>query len=414
MTTALTVNDAARVFGTPAAYTDEAYWHAAAALLRREDPFPRVEVEGYPGFWAVTRHADVYDISTHHQAWRNEPRSVLLPLAVEEEQNKLIRPTSLVNIDDPKHRKLRAVTADWFKPRRLARLEARIAELAEKAVQRMADAGGSCDFATEIAMPLPLEVILSLLGLPDSHYPRMLKLTQEVFGNNDPELARDTAPDAYANTLMEIAGYFSEIVDDRKANPTEDMASVIANAVVDGEPMELLDQLSYYMIIATAGHDTTSATMAGGIRALAEHPDQLALLQERPELIGTAVEEIIRWVTPVKSFLRNAVVPYEVGGRHFEPGDTVLLSYWSANRDEAVFDDPMRFDVTREPNRHLAFGFGAHYCLGAVLARMEIRALLTALLPRLRSLELDGEPQLSSAVFVSGLKHLPLRYELGG
>jgi cytochrome P450 len=176
--------------------------------------------------------------------------------------------------------------------------------------------------------------------------------------------------------------------------------------------MELLDQLSYYIIIATAGHDTTSATIAGGVRALVEHPDQLTRLQRHPELIPKAVEEIIRWVTPVKSFLRNAAAPYDVGGHHFEPGDAVLLSYWSANRDEAVFDDPMRFDVGREPNRHLAFGFGAHYCLGAVLARMEIRALLTELLPRLRSVSLAGTPQLSESVFVSGLKHLPLSYEV--
>lgn len=410
----LTVELAARAFATPSAYADEDYFHAATALLRREEPFPRVEVEGYPPFWAVTRHADVYEISTHHQAWRNQPRSVLLPLVLEAQQTKLVDVQSLVNIDDPKHRKIREVTADWFKPRTLARLEQRIASLATKAVDRMVELDGSCDFATDIAMPMPLEVILSLLGLPDSDYPRMLKLTQEVFGNADPELARDggAADDAYAQALFEFAGYFSELVALRKATPTDDLASVIANALVDGRPMELLDQLSYYIIIATAGHDTTSATIAGGVRALVEHPDQLTRLQRHPELIPKAVEEIIRWVTPVKSFLRNAAAPYDVGGHHFEPGDAVLLSYWSANRDEAVFDDPMRFDVGREPNRHLAFGFGAHYCLGAVLARMEIRALLTELLPRLRSVSLAGTPQLSESVFVSGLKHLPLSYEV--
>jgi cytochrome P450 len=410
----LTVEDAARVFSTPGAYADESYFHAATALLRREDPCPRVEVAGYPPFWAVTRHADVYEISTHHQAWRNQPRSVLLPLVIEAQQTKLVKVESLVQIDDPKHRKIREVTADWFKPRTLARLEERIGQLAAKAVDRMVELDGTCDFATDIAMPLPLEVILSLLGLPDSDYPRMLKLTQEVFGNSDPELARDggAADDAYAQALVEFAGYFSELIAARKADPTDDLSSVIANAHIDGEPMELLDQLSYYIIIATAGHDTTSASIAGGVQALVEHADQLERLQAHPELIPKAVEEIIRWVTPVKSFLRNAVVPYDVGGRHFDPGDAVLLSYWSANRDEFVFADPMRFDVGREPNRHLAFGFGAHYCLGAALARMEIRALLTELLPRLRSVRLAGTPRLSESVFVSGLKHLPLQYEI--
>jgi cytochrome P450 len=409
---ALTVEQAARVFATPAAYADEEHFHAATALLRRDEPFPWVEVDGYPSFRAVTRHADVYDISTHHQAWRNEPRSVLLPLAVEAQQKALVDVKSLVNLDGPKHRKLREVTADWFKPRALARLDARISQLAAKAVRRMVELDGECDFATEIAMPFPLEVILSLLGLPDADYPRMLKLTQEVFGTADPELARGAGTEAYGQALFEFAGYFAELVTERRATPTDDLASVIANATVDGEPIELVDQLSYYMIIATAGHDTTSASIAGGLLALAEHPAQLALLRKKPELIPKAVEEIIRWVTPVKSFMRTAAVPYDVGGRHFEPGDAVLLSYWSANRDESAFVDPMRFDVAREPNRHLAFGFGAHYCLGAVLARMEIRALLTELLPRLGSLALAGRPSLSEAVFVGGLKHLPLRYDV--
>jgi cytochrome P450 len=410
---ALTVDEAARVFATPSAYADEAYFHAATALLRRKEPLPRVEVQGYPPFWAVTRYTDVYDISTHHQAWHNGPRSVLIPLAVEARQTQLIDVKSLVQLDGRKHRAIRAVTADWFKPRALARLNERIAQLARTAVDRMAAAGGECDFATEVAMPMPLETILSLLGLPGSDYPRMLRLTQEVFGNADAELAREgAADDGWAQALFELAGYFGEIIEDRRANPTGDLATVIANASLDGEPMDVIDQISYYLIIATAGHDTTSASMAGGLRALAEHPDQLARLQADPSLLTTAVEEILRWVSPVKSFMRNAVAPYDVGGRHFEPGDAVLLSYWSANRDETVFDDPMRFDVGRDPNRHLAFGFGAHYCLGAVLARMQIRALLAELLPRLRSLEVAGTPRLSETVFVGGLKHLPLRYEL--
>jgi cytochrome P450 len=263
-------------------------------------------------------------------------------------------------------------------------------------------------------MPYPLEVIMSLLGLPDSDYPRMLRLTQEVLGNADPELARDThaGDENYGQALFEFGTYFSELVADRKARPTSDLASVIANAEIDGAPMELIDQLSYFMIISTAGHDTTSACIAGGLRALAENPDQLAVLRAEPALIPTAVEEIVRWVSPVKSFMRTAAEPCDVGGHHFEPGDAVLLSYWSANRDEKVFEEPMRFDVRRDSNRHLAFGFGAHYCLGAVLARMEITAFLNELLPRLRSLELAGTPELSQAVFVSGLKHLPLTFHV--
>jgi hypothetical protein len=406
----LTVAEAARVFGTPSAYADEEYFHAATALLRREEPFPRVEVEGFPSFWAVTRHADVFDISRNNRAWRNEPRSVLVPLAVEAKQKALVDVKSLVQLDDPKHRTMRAVTADWFKARAVTMLRDRVAELARRAVDRMAEQG-ECDFAAEIAMPMPLEVILSLLGLPESDYQLILDLTQQVFGNADAELAKG-ADDSYAQAIFQLAGYFNDVITDRKATPRDDLASVIANATLDGEPMELIDQISYYLIIATAGHDTTSASMAGGLQALVEHPEQLERLRADPALIPRCVEEIIRWVSPVKSFLRTAAVPNDVGGKHFEPGDAVLLSYWSANRDETVFDQPRRFDVGREPNRHLAFGFGAHYCLGAALARLQISALLTELLPRLRSIELAGRPELSETVFVGGLKHLPLRCDI--
>jgi cytochrome P450 len=220
--------------------------------------------------------------------------------------------------------------------------------------------------------------------------------------------------------LQDFVAYFNALTEDRRAHPAGDLASTIANGRLggtdDGEPMGIIETISYYIIVATAGHDTTSSAMAGGIQALVEHPDQLQRLRDHmadePALLDTAVDEIIRWVTPVKHFMRNATEPYELRGHRFEPGDMVLLSYPSANRDEKVFDDPFRFDVGRSPNPHLAFGFGAHYCLGAKLAKMEIKALLTELVPRLRSIELAGEPALSHATFVSGLKRLPIRYEL--
>jgi cytochrome P450 len=170
--------------------------------------------------------------------------------------------------------------------------------------------------------------------------------------------------------------------------------------------------ISYYMIIATAGHDTTAATLAGGLQALIERPDQLERLQNEPDLIASATDEMIRWVTPISNFMRNVASPYQLRGRKFEPGDRVLLSYVSANRDEDVFDDPFRFDVGRSPNPHLAFGVGAHYCMAAVLAKMEIRALLDELIPRIQSIELAAEPEVKHSVFIGGLKHLPIRYKL--
>jgi cytochrome P450 len=210
--------------------------------------------------------------------------------------------------------------------------------------------------------------------------------------------------------------YFTALTEDRRANPTDDLASTIANATVindagEQELIGLMETISYYAITATAGHDTTASAMAGGMQALVENPDQLERLRQDPSLISTAVDEIIRWVTPVKHFMRNCTEPYEIGGLQFRPGDPVLLSYPSANRDEDVYPDPFRFDVGRTPNKHLAFGFGVHYCLGAMLARMELKAMLSELIPRLRSVELAGEPRLMKTLFVGGLKQLPIRYE---
>jgi cytochrome P450 len=400
------------VFADPDAYTDEAAFHRACTLLRREAPVQRVEAEGFDPFYAVTRHADVMEAERNPAVFRNRPQPVLMDTETERIAKQARELATLVHVDDPEHRSYRAVTADWFQAGSLARLEFRIAELARRTVDRMVDMGGACDFAADIAKPMPLEVILSILGLPESDYPRMLQLTQELFGGDDPELARGATPEDQMQVIYDFFSYFGALIDERRARPTDDLASVIANATLDGEPLGPFQMVSYYMIIATAGHDTTSYSMAGGLQALLENPDQLARLQARPDLVPTAVDEMIRWVSPVRHFLRNLVEPYELGGQRLEAGERVLLSYWSANRDEAVFDDPFRFDVGRQPNRHLAFGFGAHYCLGALLAKMEMRALFGELIPRLRWIEPAGPAELTRSIFVGGHKHLPVRYEI--
>ena len=408
----LTIEAAGRVFADPGAYTDEAFFHRACALLRREAPIALVEAEGFPPFYALTRHADVMEAERNPEVFRNLPQPVLM----ETERERVVRQAgdlaTLVHMDDPDHRKYRALTADWFQPSSLARLEGRVAELARRAVDRMAALGEECDFAVDIATPMPLEVILSILGLPEADYPKMLQLTRELFQGDDPEFARGSTFEEFMTVMYDFFQYFGALVDERRARPTEDLASVIANAVVDGEPIWPFQQISYYVIIATAGHDTTSFTMTGGLQALLEHPDELDRLRKDPALISTAADEMIRWVSPVRHFLRNVVAPAEISGHRFDVGDRMLLSYWSANRDEDVFDDPFRFDVGRKPNRHLAFGFGAHYCLGAVLAKMEIRALFAELIPRLRWIEPAGPAQLSRSIFVGGHKHLPIRYEI--
>ncbi len=416
--TDMTAEEAGLVFVTPAAYADEAYFDAACAVLRREDPIHLVEHPDFAPFHVLTKHADVLEVELHHEQWHNAPKPVLSNLEADrrrEEQGDLLR--TLIHMDEPDHRAYRQVTADWFLPKNLAKLDARLAELARESVDKMAAMDGRCDFARDVAMQYPLQVILAILGLPESDYPRMLQLTQELFGAADDELGRGTSMEDLVAVINDFFVYFTALTEDRQANPTDDLASTIANATLPDEhgaprPIGLMETISYYVIVATAGHDTTASAMAGGMQALIENPDQLERLRQDPSLIPTAVDEIIRWVTPVKHFMRNATVPYELRGHRFEPGDAVLMSYPSANRDEDVYPDPFRFDVGRKPNKHLAFGFGVHYCLGAMLARKEITALLTELVPRLRSIELDGKPELMKTLFVGGLKRLPVRYEL--
>ncbi len=409
----VTPAEAGQVFVNPAAYADPEFFHRACAVLRRDDPIHLVEHPDFAPFHVITKHADVLEIELHNKEWENAPRPVIANLEADrrrQEQGDLLR--TLIHMDDPDHRTYRGLTAEWFLPKNLAKLEARLAELATHSAQRMVELGGRCDFARDIAMQYPLQVILSILGLPETDYPRMLKLTQELFGSADPELSRGVSMEDLIAVIQDFFAYFSELTEARKAQPTDDLASVIANATVDGAPIGLMEQISYYVIVATAGHDTTASAMAGGLQALIEHPDQLARLQADPSLLPSAVDEMIRWVTPVKHFMRNATTEYTLRGHTFRPGDAVLLSYPSANRDEEVFADPFSFDVGRSPNKHLAFGFGVHYCLGAMLARMEIKALLAEILPRLHHIELAGEPAEMQTLFVGGLKRLPISYEI--
>lgn len=411
----ITVEEAGLAFVDGHTFTQPAEFHAAAAKLRAEDPIHWVDSEKAYPFYVISRHADVHEIEMHHTEFINEPRSVLSTRegddAREAMGGHIVK--SLISMDGDEHKAHRDLVARWFRPGNLKKVNARVDQLAQEAVQRMVDADGEIDVAQDVAMQFPLQVILAILGLPETDYPRMLKLTQELFGAEDPDFKRDDdAQVGVMETVADFVAYFDEITAQRRANPTEDLASVIANAEIDGEPIGHLEQLGLYIIVATAGHDTTSASIAGGVQALIENPDQLEKLRQNPDLMPTAIDEIVRCTTPVKHFMRTATVDYQLGDTLIETGQSVLLSYWSANHDEEVFDDPMTFDVARTANSHLAFGFGVHFCLGAMLAKMELRSFFGALIPRLTSAEISGPPELVKSTFVSGLKHLPVSYEL--
>ena len=409
----------------PRCYADRRI-HDAYTWLRNNNPLGIAEPEGYDPFWTVTKHADILEVSKQNDLFHNGDRQATL---TNRESDRRVREMtggsphlikSLVQMDAPEHPKYRMLAQPWFLQGNLKKLEDRIRTIARGAVDKMAAKGGRCDFVKDVALLYPLHVIMEILGVPEEDEPRMLRLTQELFAPQDPDTARaqpaDLDPAEYAKALTAVVddfeAYFTRISEDRRANPRDDFATVIATAKINGEPLPRLEQMGYYMIIATAGHDTTSSSTAGAIWELCDHPDQFAKLKADPSLISSMVEESIRWMTPVKHFMRSATRDTELRGRRIAKGDWLMLCYASGNRDEEVFDDPFTFQVDRKPNKQVAFGYGGHVCLGQHLARMEMRILWEELLPRLSDLALDGEPAMSESVFVNGPKRLPIRFKM--
>src|ERR1700743_1755376 len=308
-----TMDDAAKVLADPQAYADETKLHAALTHLRANASVCRVEVPNYRPFWAITKHADVLDIERNTVLFTNWPRPVLTT-AAGDEMSAAAGVRTLIHLDDPQHRAMRAIGADWFRPKARRALKVRVDELAKTYVDKMLAVGPECAFVQEIAVNYPLFVIMSLLGIPESDFPRMLKLTQELFGSDDSEFRRGSSNEDQLPALLDMFGYFNGVTASRREPPTEDLASAIANARIDGEPLSDIDTMSYYLIVATAGHDTTSATISGGLQALIENPDQLERLRDNLDLMPPAAEEMIRWVTPVKEFMRTAAEDTTVRG----------------------------------------------------------------------------------------------------
>ncbi len=388
-------------------------WNRTALALHERGGIHRIERDGFRPFWAVIDHAAVLEIERQPELFTNGPEPVLQTNAQIEGRQAEIK--SLIHMDAPDHPKYRKQLSDWFKPRTIGRLEPRLDELSLKALGKLEAAGGEIDFAVEVALPYPLEVVLAILGLPESDYPRMLMLTQQLFGQEDPDLQRgEVSPEVQAQVIADLNAYFGGLTNDRRTDPTEDLASAIANATIDGQMLPDLETMGLYIITATAGHDTTSSAMAGGLQALVENPDQLEKLRSDLEAhLSNTVEEVIRWTAPVRHFMRTAQADTEILGQEIAEGEWVYMSYKAANLDPKVFDDPLRFDIERaNADRQISFGYGVHFCLGAQLARNEIRNLFGHLVPRIETIELAGEPTTMKTTFVGGHKTLPIRYTL--
>lgn len=400
----------------PQVMGDERSMYALFDYLRANDPVAWVEHPDYRSFWSLTRYDDVKRIGSMNDEFLSAPRTVLIPEAFEKALLETFGTPNgletLIHMDRPKHLKMRKVTRDWFLPRSIEKLEAEVRALSREFVDRMMQMGDECDFVRDIALLFPLRIILSILGLPREAESTMLTLTQEMFGGQDPSLQRGESEIAGLDVLNDFNAFFTEVIADRKKNPKDDLATVLANAEVDGEPMNVLDQMSYFIITASAGHDTTSAAISGGMKALIEHPDQMALWRDRPDLDAGASRELIRWVSPVRHMVRTATSDLEIRGKLIRPGDNIALWYPAANRDPEVFADPNRLDITRYPKAQLAFGYGSHMCLGQHLAALEVSSFFRELLPRLDEIQLAGEPEWIKAIFVGGLKSMPVRYRL--
>jgi cytochrome P450 len=395
----------------PSTYANPTLLETLMAEFRASDPLPFIQSDSHKPFYIATKHADIIEIARQPDIFKNTQQSVLQTKEIEAAQAEQGNPLrTLIHMDDPDHSKFRALTKAWFMPENLKRVEASVRLIADETVDRMLESGPELDFVTEVAVWYPLRVIMSILGVPAADEALMLKLTQELFGADDPDMKREQAPDEdRMQTLIDFFNYFNALTASRRANPTDDVASVIANAQIDGAPIGELEAMSYYVIIATAGHDTTSSSTAGGMLALLQHPEELQKVINNPALMPLMVDEAIRWTSPVKHFMRYPERAYELRGKTIEAGSPVMLLYPSGNRDEEVFDRPQSFLADRRPNRHLAFGHGAHHCLGNLLAKMEIRFLYEAMFNRMKTFELIGEPRWVESTFVSGLKTLPVR-----
>lgn len=409
-----------RIIAT-ADYGGHSHPHELFAWLRQNDPLRWFEPDGFRPFWAATKHADILEIERRPEIFSSEPRTQILPNALIEAAQQRSQEVgtgermfrSLVDMDPPDHSRYRALVQPWFTPSNLKRLEERVEQITREVLDEMMGDGGvrELDFVQDVAVYHPLRMICELLGVPQADEGLILRLTNEIFAGEDPEMNRAGDSSSLMSTIMDLVQYFTKVTEDRRSQPTEDLSSYIANGRVDGDYLPQPDLFGYYIIVATAGHETTRTAMSGGLLALLTHREQMEKLSGNVDAaVKLAVEEMIRWSTPVAQFCRVAKEDYPLRGETIREGESVGLFYASANRDEEV--DPQQFRVDRMPNRHLAFGSGPHQCLGNLLARMELRIMYSQLLPRIEEMELAGDPEFLQASFVHGVKHLPIRFKL--
>jgi cytochrome P450 len=390
------------------------YPHEDWTLLRKEAPVFYYQRNVKDPFWAITKHEDIVKISRQSNENLNGPRLAVFPeFSPPAEDEREIR--HLLVMDAPDHPIYRKLTSAHFTPRSVRQLEASIEQITRENLDRIANGGShsEIDFVTEVSAPVPLAVLADLLGVPREEWKLMFAWTNAIIGSADPEYQQAAGEQSTAEQArMQLFEYFWQMAEERRKQPRDDIASVLANANVDGEHLPARELLSYFFLLVVAGNETTRNAMSGGLLALIQNPEQLELLHKDPALVDSAVEEILRWTTPVIQFCRTATRDFELRGKTIRAGDAMCLFYPSANRDEDVFEQPFEFRVDRQPNRHLAFGIGEHFCLGANLARLELRVLFRQLAERLIEVELLEPVERLRSSFLGGVKHMQIRTQL--
>lgn len=405
-------------------YADQDLMHSTFNRMREEAPICWLEPSNYRPFWAITRYDDVKEVLRNSDVFLNAPRRQLFNIPTEKgmiersgnEYGLALR--TLTDMDEPDHSVYRDVTKDWFSKKSVAELEAEVREIAVEFAERLVNLGGECDFVNDVALWYPLRVIMSVMGVPRDDEERMLKWTMELFGFEDEDLSRDKgassaeeAKSAQA-TLNDFFAYFTAITKDRQQSPRNDLCSLLANACIDDKPMPSLELMSYYVIVATAGHDTTSSSTSTGMLELIKNPKELEkLLSDSNGYLGF-VNETIRRASPVRHFCRTANRDYNLSGVTIAKGESVVVFHPSANHDEQHFQCPHQFEIQRRRNWHMAFGYGIHVCLGQHLARLEISMLFEEIFKRIENIRLAGEPKWASNSFIGGLKSLPIAYDV--
>ena len=383
--------------------------HEYFEWLRREDPLHWHDEPHGPGFWVLTRYADVVAVNRDAHTFSSHRGGALLPTMEPEQlaQQQLM----MLNMDPPQHTRLRKLVNKGFTPRMVSALEPHIREVANQIIDQVIEKG-ECDFVTDIAAEMPLQVIAELLGWPVDERHQLFEWSNRMVGSNDPEYAVTQEDAQGAATELFMAA--NALAEKRRSDPRDDIVTRLLEAEVEGEKLTEMDFDLFVMLLAVAGNETTRNLVSHAQVALMENPDQRQKLVDDPSLIPTAVEEMLRWGSPVMHFRRTATRDVEMHGKTIAENDKVSIWYISANRDDAVFEDPYRFDVTRHPNEHIAFGGGGpHFCLGANLARLEIRVMFEELLRRTPDMELDGEVQRLCSNFINGIKHIPVKFKPG-